>query len=322
MSGKQLARLGLVFLALVLLWGAAALTRRASGATGSHDSLKLPAVARNAVDSVTLVRASDTTVLAKVDSSHWTANGHPASMSAVGELLDALADSTSSSDVVAEQRSSQASLGVDGDSGTHAVVRAKGKTVIDVIAGKRAADFSGGYLRLPGQDRTWEVQGRLVEALIRPADSWRDHRIATVPDDSVAAVEVTRGNRRYTLRREAAGWTVSPGGAVDSGAVTQLLEAYRTIEAEGFATPAQADSAKFSPPDRRARVLRKDGTPIVALAFDSTATGDWVKADTGRTIYRMDVYSVERLTPADTALKKHGPAPVRIIPDRTKPAGH
>ena len=130
MSGKQLARLGLVFLALVLLWGAAALTRRAGGLTGSHDSLTLPAVARNAVDSVTLVKGSDTTVLAKVDSSHWTANGHPASMSAVGELLDALADSTRGSDVVAEQRSSQASLGVDSDSGTRATVRAKGKTVI------------------------------------------------------------------------------------------------------------------------------------------------------------------------------------------------
>lgn len=322
MSGKQLARLGLVFLALVLLWGAAALTRRAGGSTGSHDSLTLPAIARNAVDSVTLVKGSDTTVLAKVDSSHWTANGHPASMSAVGELLDALADSTRGSDVVAEQRSSQASLGVDSDSGTRATVRAKGKTVIDVIAGRRAADFSGGYLRLPSQDRTWEVQGRLVEALTRPADGWRDHRIAAVPDDSVAAVEVTRGGRRYTLRREAAGWTVAPGGAADSAAVTQMLEAYRTIEAEGFATPAQADSANFSPPGRRARVLRKDGTPIVALAFDSTAEGDWVKADSGRTIYRMDAYSVERLTPADTALRKHKAAPVRVIPDQARPAGH
>jgi len=319
-SGKQLARLGLVFLALLLLWGAAALTRRV-GSTGSRESLRLPAVARNAVDSVTLVKGGDTTVLAKIDSSHWTANGHPASMSAVGELLDALADSTSSSDVVAEQRSSQASLGVDSDSGTRATVRGKGKTLVDVIAGKRAADFSGGYLRLPGQDRTWEVQGRLVEALGRSADGWRDHRIATVPNDSVAAVEVTRGSRRYTLRREAAGWALAPGGAADSAAATQLLEAYRTIEAEGFATQAQADSARFSPPDRRARVLRRDGTPIVALAFDSTADGDWVKADTGRTIYRMDVYSVDRLTPADSTLKKHTPAPVRIIPG-TKPTGH
>ena len=110
MSARQLARLGLVFLALVLLWGAAALTRRVSGSTTSHDSLRLPPVARSVVDTVTLVKGSDTTVLARIDSSHWTANGHPAAMSAVGELLDALADTIRSSDLVAEQRSTQASV--------------------------------------------------------------------------------------------------------------------------------------------------------------------------------------------------------------------
>jgi uncharacterized protein DUF4340 len=320
MSARQLARLGLVFLALVLLWGAAALTRRAGGSAGSHDSLTLPPVARNAVDTVTLVKGSDTTVLARIDSSHWTANGHPASMSAVGELLDALADTTRSSDLVAEQRSTQASLGVDSTGGTHARARGHGRTLLEVIAGNRAADFSGGYLRLPNQDRTWEVQGRLVESLTRSPDGWRDHRIAAVADDSVGTIEVSRGARRYTLRREGKGWTLAPGGAADTAAVTQLLEASRTVEATGFASPAQADSARFAPPDRRTRLLRKDGTAMITLLFDSTAAGYWVKADTGRTIYRMDGYSVDRLTPADSTLRKQKPAPVRVIPDQ--PAGH
>jgi hypothetical protein len=36
----------------------------------------------------------------------------------------------------------------------------------------------------------------------------------------------------------------------------------------------------------------------------------------------MDVYSADRLTPADSTLKKQKPAPVRIVPDKAKPAGH
>ena len=64
-------------------------------------------------------------------------------------------------------------------------------------AGNRSPDFSGGYARLPDQEPTYLVHGRLVEAATRPADDWRDHRIAAVPADTIGGVEVARGARRY-----------------------------------------------------------------------------------------------------------------------------
>ena len=60
--------------------------------------------------------------------------------------------------------------------------------------------------------------------------------------------------------------------------MTALLTAYGDVEAAGFATRAQTDSAAFGRPDRKASLLRRDGTPLFAMEFDSTATGFWVRA--------------------------------------------
>lgn len=307
MSARQLIRLALVFLALLVLWGAAALGRRHGTAEAGGASLRLPAVARGAVDTIVLTKAGARVVLARKDSTAWTANGFPAAMPAVSELLDALADSGRSSELVAERKSSQADLGVDSAGGTWVRVAAKGKSLLELVAGNRSPDFSGGYARVPDQERTYLIHGRLVEAATRPQDDWRDHRIAAVPADSIGAVEVARGAKRYQLERAGKSWSLSTGGTVDSGRVASLLDGYKTIEASGFATAAQADSARFNPPDRRLRLLRRDGSPLVALSFDSTAAGMRVKGDTGTTVYTMDAYVADQLAPADSSLRPPRP---------------
>jgi uncharacterized protein DUF4340 len=310
MSAKQLLRLGLVFLGLLLLWGAAALGRRHASAPGADETLRLPAFPRRTVDTVVLAKAAERVVLARKDTVAWTANGFPASMQAVNDLLGALADTSGGSELVAERPSSQAGLGVDSAGGTRVRVDGGGKRLLELIAGHRSPDFSGGYVRLPDQERTYLVHGRLVETVTRPSDDWRDHRIAGVPADSIGAIEISRGAHRSQLRRTGAAWTLS-GAVADSSRVAGLLAAYRTVEAGGFASPAQADSARFNPPDRRVRLLRKDGSALLTLVFDSTATGTWVKSDTGKTIYTIDAYAADRLAPADSSLRPPRPPPKR-----------
>ena len=307
MSAKQLLRLALVFLALLVLWGAAALGRRHGTSNAGGESLRLPAVARAAVDTVVLTKGHDSVVLARKDSTAWTANGFPASMPVVSDLLGALPDSSTGGELVAERKSSQADLGVDSVHGTWVRVKSKGKSLLELVAGNRSPDFSGGYARLPDQERTYLIHGRLVEAATRPADDWRDHRIAAVAADSIGAIEVGRGARRYELRRAGPTWSLSTGGPVDSSRVAMLLGTYRTIEAGGFATAAQADSARFNPPDRRLRLVRKDGSPMLTLLFDSTAAGMRVKSDTGKMVYTMDAYTADQLAPADSSLRPPKP---------------
>jgi hypothetical protein len=304
MSGRQLLRLVVAFAVLLVLWAAVALARRQENTLPAGNSFRLPSIPRSTVDTVLLARVADTVILARKDRNAWTVNGQPAAPQAIGDLFAVLTDTTRESELVAERRISQAGMGVDSASGTRVQIKGKGRMLADLVAGNRSADFSGGYLRRADQEPTYLVRGNLVEILTRKGDEWRDHRIAAVSGDSVGSIEVTRGAKRYALRRNAKAWTLSSGSTADSAQVTSLLSAYRSVEASGFATPAQTDSAHFASPDRRVRLLRKNGTPLLTLVFDSTSAGFWIRPDTGKTVYRIESWAADRLAPPDTSFHR------------------
>jgi hypothetical protein len=176
-------------------------------------------------------------------------------------------------------------------------------TLADLVAGGRAPDLDGGYLRRTGDSVVFLVRGPLTEQLDRAPDEWRDRRIAAVMPDSVATIELSRGRRTTRLTRTATGWTLGAGRPADSAAVRGLLDAYRRVEAAGFAGPAQADSARFTPADRGVRLLGADGTALLSMALDSTGGGFWARAGDDATIYRLESYAADRLVPADSALR-------------------
>jgi hypothetical protein len=175
-------------------------------------------------------------------------------------------------------------------------------TVADLVQGNRGPGLDGGYFRAAGDSAVYLVGGNLAQVLERSQDEWRDRRIAGVTADSVARIEISRGRRSYSVRRDGAGWALESGPA-DSTAIAALLTDYRQVEAAGFATKAQADSARVARPDRKAALLRADGTSLVTLAFDSMAKGFWVKAGEDSTVYRVDAWFADRLAPADSALR-------------------
>jgi hypothetical protein len=301
-SARQLARIAILFGVLLLLWGAAALARRHESAPGRADRFTFPPIARSAVDSVRIARPGDTVVLVRRDTV-WRANGHPASSAAVGDLFTALADTAPASEVVAERRASHAELGIDSAGGTRVRIFGKGGTLADFVVGHRTPDLGGIYLRRTGQDVSYLVRGGVPAALDRSGSEWRDRRIGGAPAESIATVEVSRGARRYTLRRSDGRWSFASGRTADSGAVASLLGGFRAIEATGFATAAQADSARFEHPDRRVRLVRPDGTPLLTLLFDSTATGFWLRPDTAKTVYQVASWTADHLAPPDSTLR-------------------
>jgi hypothetical protein len=303
MSPKQLARLAMVLGALLLLWGAASLARRKSSGLSESDRFALAAIPRDSVDSIIIQRAADTARLARLDSANWTVNGHRASRSGVQDILAALADTARRSELAGGRSTSHAGFGVDSAKGARIRVVSGDSTVADLVQGHRGPGLEGGYFRFSGDSAVYLVGGNLAQALEQTSDELRDKKIAGVSADSVARIEVTRGRRSYALRRDDKTWTLAPGGRADSTAVAELLSSYREVEAAGFATPAQADSAQFARPDRRLAVLRADGSPLLSLVFDSTATGFWARAAGDSTVYRLDTWSVDRLVPSDSTLK-------------------
>jgi hypothetical protein len=304
MSARQLARIAILFGVLLLLWGAAALARHRESAPATADLFTLPSIKRAALDSVWIARPADTVVLRRRDTT-WTANGHPASTAAVGDLFAALSDTAPASELVAERRASHAGLGVDGAGGTRVRMFGQGRTLADLVVGHRTPDLGGIYLRRTGQDVTYLVRGAMPAALDRSGAEWRDRRIGAVPAESIATVDASRGTRGYTLRRSHGHWSFASGAAADSGAVAALLASYRDLEATGFASDAQADSAHFERPDRRVRLLRPDGTPLLTLLFDSTSSGYWLRPDTSKTVYKVESWTADHLVPPDSTLRTH-----------------
>nr|MBA3317728.1 DUF4340 domain-containing protein [Gemmatimonadales bacterium] len=303
MTPAQLARLAMVLAGLLLLWGAASLARRGSWDLSESDRFAIPALTRDAADSVIISRTSDTTRLVRRDSTAWTVDGHPASETAISELFAALSDTAKRSELVAGKSSSHSGLGVDSAKGARIRILRGDSTLVNLVQGNRGPGLDGGYFRAAEDSAVYLVSGKLAEVLERPADDWRERKIAGIASDSVARIEVSRGKRSYALRRDGAGWALLTGGPADTTAVAALLADYSQVEAAGFASKAQADSATFARPDRRTTLRRADGTALLTLAFDSTANGFWVRAGNDSTVYRMDTWSADRLAPADSTLR-------------------
>jgi hypothetical protein len=305
MTPTQLARLAMVLGALLLLWGGASLARRGGGASDA-DRFDLPAIVRDSTDSVIIIRPADTARLARRDSAAWTVNGHPAAKSAVADLFAALADTARRSELVGAKTASHSGFGVDSAKGARIRIVRGDSTVADLVQGKRGPSLDGGYFRAAGDSSVYLVGGDLAQVLEKTSDEWRDRRIAGAISDSVARIELVRGKRSYRLDRDSTGWKLTPGGRADSSAVAELLDSYSQVDAAGFASEAQADSANFARAERRASLFRAGGTPLVVLALDSTTNGFWVRAGDDSVVYRVDTWSADRLVPADSTLKAGG----------------
>ncbi|HEX2647297.1 MAG TPA: DUF4340 domain-containing protein [Candidatus Dormibacteraeota bacterium] len=322
MSPRHLKWIAGTLAALLLVWGASELFSRGSDSVKA--SLALPALSPADVDSITLVKGTDSVVLTKQASTQWTVNGHRAAPASVTDLFQALKDTTRP-DVVAEDTSSFARLQVDSGGGRWVRVFRGGKSVVALIVGARGTDYQSAYLRRPGSARVFLWRGALATLADRRADDWRDKQIAALESDSVGALEVERGKDRYTLAKSGKTWHVN-GAAADSTAVVRLLEHLKTITASGFATPREVDSTKALRPTRRVVVRGGPGGPggrgvLLSLAFDSTASS-WIVRHVagvggeGATVYRMNVWDVDGLTPTSQSIKPAKPTPPAAGPTR------
>jgi hypothetical protein len=305
MSPRTLLRLAIALLALLALWGAVTLGTKKGDL---EERFRIPGTAAKDVDTVVFAGLHDTVVLARSGADAWLANGHPADRRMMEDLLTSLADTAASGDLVAETPASYSSVGMDSASAKRVRVVAKGKTVADVIVGKAGQVYGTGYVRASSQPRVYLVRSGLPTLASRTADEWRDHRIGGIPQDSIARVEIQRGAKRYTLAKQAAKWVLSPGGATDSTAVANFLSDLGSIQATGFAAPAQVDSLTFTSPKRRLAVFGPDGRPKLRLIVDSTRGGLWARADTGATVWKLETWSADQITPAESTLavrRKH-----------------
>jgi hypothetical protein len=295
MNREQLTRIAGAFAVALLLWAVLAVVRRPP--SDRPERLALPKVDTAAVDTVSLARLHDTTLLVRANGS-WRANGYPAASDAVAELLRGLADTSAWSELVAESKTSYGRLGVGADSAQHVLVKAHGHAVLDLTSGKRTPDYSGVYVRQTNAEPVYALHGGIASSLSKPADDWRDKRIVGLAPESVATIVIAHGKHSYTVQRGTTGWQFADGRAADSTAVNTLLGSYKDLRASGF-----APAASFAGSAQRARLTGKSGAALASLVFDSTATGVLARADSGGTVFTLEPWMLGQLMPADSTLR-------------------
>jgi hypothetical protein len=300
MSLERLKHVAIALVVLVFLWGAAEMLR--GGMDEANGDFALATITLEGADSVWIGRTSDTVIIVKQTDTEWSVNGLQAAFSGVSDFFGVFGE-VQQGEVVAQNPGSHERLQVAEDNARQLRVFGGDELLLELFVGKRGRDFQSFYVRRPEENEVYALRSRLISFVDRQLNDWRDRTITSVESDSIASVELARGRNRFSVTKEDGEWRYPDGQTPDSAAITQLLEGYRALNAAGFPTPQQEDSVNFSPPDRRAILRDAAGNVLSELLFDSTSAGFWVMRAEGGPVYRLDRFRVDRIVPADSALR-------------------
>lgn len=247
--------------------------------------------------------ADGTTIRLERGSPDWTVDGHRADMSKIETLLPTIRE-LGSDVIVARNPSNHEALGVSETAGRRIDVYTEAGGPYSFHLGNRDVAAGGYFVRLPGADRVFRLEGPAGGYLSRDRDGWRDRVIARVDVESVRDIMIRRPDSEIVLRRDEAGWTVD-GQAADSAAVASLLELLPSLSTTGFPTDAEAAAADFSSPDveldvfaeAEGDVTGRELTLALRLIRDEEA-GDWLarRLDDDE-VYRLAPFLTRRLVP-------------------------
>ena len=305
MNAKQLKVIAIVLGVAVLLY----LPRlfRDSGEGGTldvGDGFSFMVTDTIAGVNIALADNAGTVRLERTDAG-WTVDGYVADEPKVRDLLDVIGQ-LSSSELVARNPSNHAGLGV-AEGGRRVEVRTAGGEVQRFHLGDRDTRSGGYFVRLPGDDVVYRLDGPAGGYLNRDRDGWRPRLIASVDTTGVREILMRRGDREAVLRRSDRsdeGWLAGDAPA-DSALVQRLLSVLPSLSASGFPTAAEEAAADFTLPDGWFEVFSEGSADVTGrqlelsiLLLEDEERGDWVaRLADGTEAFRLSSLTVDRLLP-------------------------
>ena len=295
MSDRLLKILVGVLAVFVLTWVVARFVADGGG-EGETASLGLASSAELEIDSVVIVSADSTVRLVAGDG--WTVNGHEA-VAEAGESLRRGLEEARIGRLVSRNPANHDRLGVTEEKGRQVTVYSGGEARLSLIIGDQAQVLEQAYVRRPGEDRVYTLEGALVNLVNRRVDEWRERSVLAAGRDEIQRIEFSYPDESFTLVRDTSGWHLEPSGvAAEHGPVSSLLGQLAALRAIGFAAEAVVDTLSWNSPAAEVRVVGPGGVELGELVFlerDEEGVGYYVRRAGGPVVYTLSSYTGDQI---------------------------
>lgn len=244
------------------------------------------------LEAVRMVRSDATIELAR-EGDAWTVNGFPADSAAVQRLLDVV-PGLEVGELIATNPANHARMGVAADSTVSVdfVVDGASRTILIGDPGRR---FGTAYVRLPGADAVYLLEGDLRAHVRRDLDQWRNRTMVAIDSTAVTRVEVEKDGDAYTLVRGDSLWTLEDGAAVQETAVSGILAELARLVASGFV--AEGDSITSMPESSRTVAYDADGSVLAEITVGEGTGERWARSASDDYVYRVSTFRADRVAP-------------------------
>lgn len=223
----------------------------------------------------------------------WLVNGHVADSSNLARFW-AVVNGANIGGIAATNPSNHERMEVTEDAGWRLEFDV-GQETRTLLVGAQGSRYATSYVRLPGADEVYLLEGDLRVHMRRQLEVWRNKRLLTVDTSVVARVEIERDGESYAIVRADSAWLFEDGGALDAPKLRQLMIDLNRVDAAGFLEEGDSLAAL----DRVAsmRALAPDGTVMGAVTLGAGEGERWVRVEGDPVIYRLQEFRVDRMFP-------------------------
>lgn len=300
MSDRTLRQLVGALALAVAIWVVSIVLSGASGGGGIGASGEIASVFDD-VDGPSLtgmvISGPDGTVRLSSEGEAWTVNGFRADPRAITTLRSAVTAATVG-ELVAANPDNHGRMGVDEASALR-VTFSTDAAERSILVGRSGRRFQTSYVRAPGADGVYLLEGRLGSEVRKDVDAWRDKSMFAVDTAAVARISVS-GDRAYTLVRGDSAWVFENGAGAEASLVRGMLAELAGFAATGFY--AETDSVSALPPEYTARALDASGATLIEITVGRGEADRWARISSDDYLYRVSAFRAERLAPDEEML--------------------
>lgn len=266
---------------------------------------------KSKVKRIVVTAKGQTTTVVPGEGQRWNVVS-PVTAAADKPTVDALVErmaQLSSKSVVEEKAQDLAKYGLDSPKLRVTLQLEDGKELV-FRAGEENQFDNSVYVLAGDSGDVILAEGNFKWALEKDTFDLREKRVVPFDDPDVAAMQVTAGARRYSLKKGDDGWQLASGDRADETTVNRLLSTLRNLRANRFDTdtigPGDAARYGFDQPAGEVVLTSNDGVRVT-VTFGQTeedgVTRHWARRADATFVAEINSLALDDLKVSDFDLR-------------------